>query len=123
MANEDSGQSFGELLKHYRLLSRVEPGEPKHTQHWLADQLRYSPNYISMLERGERQPPRQWAQRIAFVKSISDVLHLTPEQSAALVAAPLGPPAATPADSADSAPSQTDPVSVETEQPAPSASP
>jgi len=120
MANEDSGQSFGELLKHYRLLSPVEPGDPKHTQHWLAVQLGYSPNYISMLERGERQPPRQWAQRIAFVKSIADVLHLTPEQSAALVAAPLGLPAATPPDSAGAAPSQADPVFLETERPAPS---
>lgn len=45
----DEGIMFGRLLKRYRRLARM-------TQGTLAERVGYSPNYISMLERGVRLP-------------------------------------------------------------------
>lgn len=45
----DGEMGFGRLLKHYRRQARL-------TQELLAERAGYSPNYISMLERGVRVP-------------------------------------------------------------------
>jgi predicted ATPase/DNA-binding XRE family transcriptional regulator len=45
----DQEATFGRLLKHYRRSARL-------TQETLAERVGYSPNYISMLERGVRMP-------------------------------------------------------------------
>src|SRR5512132_2073632 len=60
----DEEPTFGRLLKRYRRSARL-------TQETLAERVGYSPNYISMLERGVRMPAP------ATVEALAKALDLT----------------------------------------------
>ena len=76
MAREEEA-SFGHLLKRYRQSARL-------TQETLAERVGYSPNYISMLERGVRSPAP------ATVDAFAQALDLTAADRTILDAAALG---------------------------------
>ncbi|HEY7092017.1 MAG TPA: helix-turn-helix domain-containing protein, partial [Ktedonobacterales bacterium] len=77
-----SVRAFGLLLKRYRRATRM-------TQAQLAERAGFSVVYISMLERGARQPQR------TTVALLADALALSPAERAALEAvAPLPSPRA-----------------------------
>jgi predicted ATPase/DNA-binding XRE family transcriptional regulator len=73
----DEKTSFGHLLKRYRRSARL-------TQETLAERVGYSPNYISMLERGVRSPAP------ATVDAFVQALGLTPADRTILDAAAGG---------------------------------
>src|SRR6185503_9732087 len=73
----DEETSFGSLLKRYRRSARL-------TQETLAERVGYSPNYISMLERGVRSPAP------ATVDAFAQALGLTPADRTILDAAARG---------------------------------
>src|SRR5678815_2742368 len=73
----DEKTSFGHLLKRYRRLARL-------TQETLAERVGYSPNYISMLERGVRSPAP------ATVDAFAQALGLTPTDRTIFDAAARG---------------------------------
>jgi predicted ATPase/transcriptional regulator with XRE-family HTH domain len=70
-------ETFGHLLKHYRRSARL-------TQETLAERVGYSPNYISMLERGVRWPAP------ATVDAFAQTLGLTSADRTILDAAARG---------------------------------
>ncbi|HLO16723.1 MAG TPA: tetratricopeptide repeat protein [Anaerolineales bacterium] len=74
---QDEKISFGRLLKRYRRSARL-------TQETLAERVGYSPNYISMLERGVRSPAP------ATVDAFAQALGLTSADRTALDAAARG---------------------------------
>ncbi len=73
----DGETTFGRLLKRYRRSVRL-------TQETLAERVGYSPNYISMLERGVRSPAP------ATVDAFAQALGLTPADRTILDAAARG---------------------------------
>ncbi|HLO30807.1 MAG TPA: tetratricopeptide repeat protein [Anaerolineales bacterium] len=77
MAREEE-TTFGRLLKRYRRSARL-------TQETLAERVGYSPNYISMLERGVRMPA------LATVDALAKALDLPSADQAALEAATREP--------------------------------
>src|SRR5512146_2657893 len=66
--------TFGSLLQYYRRAARL-------TQEELAERAGYSPNYLSMLERGVRVPG------LVTVDLLAEALNLPPADRAALEAA------------------------------------
>ena len=73
----DEEPTFGRLLKRYRQSARL-------TQETLAERVGYSPNYISMLERGVRSPAP------ATVDAFAQALGLTPTDRTIFDAAARG---------------------------------
>ena len=69
-----AGMTFGGLLQHYRRAARL-------TQEALAERAGYTPNYLSMLERGVRVPG------LVTVDLLAEALKLPPADRAALEAA------------------------------------
>jgi transcriptional regulator with XRE-family HTH domain len=72
--------TFGRLLQRHRQAARL-------TQEALAERAGYSPNYLSMLERGIRIPG------LMTIDLLADALKLPPAERAALeeAALPAGP--------------------------------
>src|SRR5512141_2006485 len=66
-----AGMTFGSLLQRYRRSARL-------TQEALAERAGYSPNYLSMLERGVRVPG------LVTVDLLAEALQLPPADRAAL---------------------------------------
>src|SRR5512141_2010193 len=69
-----AGMTFGSLLQQYRRAARL-------TQEALAERAGYTPNYLSMLERGVRVPG------LVTVDLLAEALKLAPGDRAALEAA------------------------------------
>ena len=69
-----AGMTFGSLLQHYRRAARL-------TQEALAERAGYTPNYLSMLERGVRVPG------LVTVDLLAEALKLPPADRTALEAA------------------------------------
>src|SRR5947209_3197256 len=67
-------QKFGVLLRRYRHRAR-----PRFTQKDLAKKAGYSENYISMLERGERDPS------ITIAEMLSEAMNLSQEDRTELI--------------------------------------
>src|SRR5712691_10626318 len=72
----DQTQKFGDLLRSYRHRTR-----PRLTQKDLAKKAGYSVTYISMLERGERDPSSP-----ETAETLSEALNLSQEDRAELMA-------------------------------------
>jgi predicted ATPase/DNA-binding XRE family transcriptional regulator len=81
----DEESTFGNLLKRYRRSARL-------TQETLAERVGYSPNYISMLERGVRLPAPATIDALAHALDLSTADQRAMDAAASTADKPASPP-------------------------------